>query len=173
MMTKQGLAMLWDHLRQANGITMRLVADLPADKLDARPIANMRTPKELLVHAYGMSLRAVAEGMLSGEIKDFDETSAVAAIRTKDDLIRFCTECWRSADRAMQSVDDTQLAAAVKSPWGMDFPGHVCFTLINDELFHHRGQLFTYLRAFGQDVPMMWDFEHNDPEFQPRAHAAV
>ena len=32
MMTTQQLTMIWDHLRQMNGITMRLVDLIPADR---------------------------------------------------------------------------------------------------------------------------------------------
>ena len=170
MMTKQTLTMIWDHLRQMNGITMRLVDNLPADKLDARPVPSMRTPKELLVHMYTSSLQSVAEGIVAGEIKEIDEKALCDAIKTKADLVRFTTDSWNAATRATELVADPQLAAMVKTPWGVSLPGHVCVQVIRDEMTHHRGQLFTFVRALGKDVPMMWDFEHNAPEFQPKAH---
>ena len=173
MMTKQTLLMIWDHLRQMNGITMRLVDNLPADKLDTKPVSSMRTPKELLVHMYLGSLKAVAEGIIAGEIKESDEKAACEAIKTKSDLVRYVTDCWTAATRAVELTADAQLAAMVKTPWGVSLPGHVCVQVIRDEMTHHRGQLYTYVRALGQDVPMMWDFEHNTPEFQPKAHAGA
>jgi len=172
MMNKQVLTMIWDHLRQMNGITMRLIDSLPADKLDAKPIPNMRTPKELLAHLY-CNYRSIAEGLVAGEIKDYPEQASIDAIKTKADLVRFATESWNAAARAIGLVTDAQLAATVKTPWGMSMPGHVCVQVIRDETTHHRGQLFTYVRALGGDVPMMWDFEHNAPEFQPKAHAGA
>lgn len=171
MMTKQQLTMIWDHLRVMNGISMRLVESLPADKLDAKPIPNMRTPKELVVHLYTGAIRAMAEGILHGEIADVDEKAACAAIRSKEDLIRFCSDQWKAADQAIASITESQLTGPVKTPWGNPAPGAVYVQAIRDELTHHRGQLFVFLRALGQDVPMMWDFEHNAPEFQPKAHA--
>ncbi len=173
MMTKQGLVMLWDHLRQANGIALRLIASLPADKLDAHPIPKMRTPKELVVHLYGSSMLAMAEGTLAGAIQEYDEKAALAKIKTRDDLVRYCTDCWKRTDRAVASITDANLGAQVKTPWDMNMPGWVCMHVINDEFFHHRGQLFAYLRALGQDVPMMWDFEHNAPEYRPKAPAIL
>ena len=50
----------------------------------------------------------------------------------------------------------------------MTFPGFVAISVIQDELLHHRGQLYVYLRAMGREVPKMWDFAGNAPEFQPR-----
>lgn len=173
MMNKQTLSMIWDHLRQMNGIAVRLIENLPADKLDSHPIPKMRTPKELLVHLYGTCVRDIAEGIGTGEIRETDEKALVAAIKTKDELARFCADGWKAADRAIAGLTDAQLAAMVKTPWGMSMPGHVCVQVIRDEFTHHRGQLFTFVRALGQDVPMMWDFEHNAPEFQPKAHAGA
>ncbi len=169
MMNRQSLTMMWDHMRQTIGMGLRCVEALPADKLDSHPIANMRTPKDLVVHMYGMALRSVVEGAAAGEIKALDEEKIVAGIRTRDELVKYCRECWDAADRAATGITDAQLTASVKTPWGMDFPGFVCFGITNDEFLHHRGQLYTYLRALGQDVPMMWDFEHNAPGFQPQA----
>ena len=169
MMSKQSLSMIWDHLRQMNGIAMRLVDNLPADKLDAKPIPNMRTPKELLVHTYGAVVRGIAGGIAAGEFSELDEKAASVAIMTKQDLVRYCTDCWKEADRVVAGVTETQLNAMVKTPWGTSMPGTFCVQVIRDELAHHRGQLYTYLRALGQDVPMMWDFEHNAPEYQPKA----
>ena len=44
--------------------------------------------------------------------------------------------------------------------------------IIYDELLHHRGQLFAYLRAMGVEPPFMWSFEDNAVEFRPKAPTA-
>ena len=41
---------LWEEMRHVTGITLRAIDAVPADKVDVRPIANMRTPKELVCH---------------------------------------------------------------------------------------------------------------------------
>ena len=174
MMNRQQLAMIWDHLRQMHGITLRLIDNLPADQLDAHPVPKMRTPKELVLHLYGQNVREVTLGITTGEIKEFDEAAAAPSIRTKEDLVRFCTDCWNAADRAIGQVTDANLAAMVQTPWGgMKLPAAYCVQIVRDELTHHRGQLYVFLRALGQDVPMMWDFEHNAPEFQPKREPAT
>ena len=161
----------WDHFRQVVGIGMRLVDALPENQLDSRPIAKMRSPKELVVHQYGMTLRSVMEGTVAGEIKEIDEKAAVAQIRTKADLVRYCRDCWAAADRAARLLTDEKFHASIKTPWGMDLPGVAAVGVTFEEFMHHRGQLFVYLRALGCDVPMMWDFEHNAAEFRPTAAA--
>ena len=171
MQNRQSFLGWWEHFRQVNGITLRIISVLPADKLDSHPIPNMRTPKELLVHMYGMIVRTMTLGITKGEIVNYDEKAAIAPIKTKDDLIRYCHECWTAADTAAKTVTDPQLQAMVKTPWDMSMPGSVAASTIGDEYLHHRGQLYAYARALGVEPPMLWDFEHNEAAFAPKAAA--
>jgi uncharacterized damage-inducible protein DinB len=172
MMNRATCSQMWDMMRQRHGIGMRAIERLPEDKLDSRPVANMRTPKELVVHWYGMSLKGIAEGALRGRLEDLDEKAVVARIKTKTELLAYCRECWDAADRAVGQMTDEKLNATVGTPWGISFPGYACLGITNDETLHHRGQFYAYLRVLGQEPPNMWDFEHNAPEYQPKAHAA-
>ena len=166
-MNKKTLNAMWDHVRQLNGITMRCVEALPGDTLDSNPIPKMRTPKELVAHMY-LVLKNSAEGVVSGTIAETDDISALPRITNKQELLAYCRQCWAAADRAVQATTDAQLVSMVETPWDMTFPGFVSFSVIQDEFLHHRGQLYTYLRAMGREVPNMWDFAGNAPEFQPR-----
>ncbi len=168
MFDRKVLNAYWDNTRQAHGIALRTIELLPADKLDSRPIQNMRTPNELVVHLYGMVVRAMIEGVASGEIKAADEKAIVARLKTREDLIRFVNESWAASDKAVSAITDANLSGMVKSPWG-DLPGFVCMGIVHDEFFHHRGQVYAYVRQLGGEPPMMWDFEHNAAEFQPKA----
>jgi uncharacterized damage-inducible protein DinB len=173
MMNQQSLAMLWDHVRQVQGTVLRGVEAIPDDKLDSHPIPNMRTPKELVVHVYSMVLRAVAEGAASGSIKDDaekNEKATAASLTSKGALIQYCRDNWAAADAAIKKVTDEKLNAIVATPWGMSMPGFVCVQVISDELLHHRGQLWAYLRAMGTgEPPFLWSFDKNHAEFQPNA----
>ncbi len=171
-MNKAQLGGLWDHFRMINGITLRGIKEIPSDKIDSRPVRDMRTPKELIVHMYD-TMREVVQGVAGGEIQAYDEEEkeTAAKIRTHDDLIRHASDTWKSADRTVQSLTDQQIAGIVKTPWGESFPGFVCIQILYDEHLHHRGQMYAYLRQLGIEPPFMWDFEHNAPEFQPKAAA--
>jgi len=171
-MNQKSSMKMWDMMRQRNGIAIRAIERLPEDKLDSRPIRDMRTPKELVVHWYGMSLRAVLEGAARGRIEDLDEPSIVARIKTKAELLAYCKECWDVSTRAVGQLTDEKLAATVETPWGTSFPGTMCLGIALDESLHHRGQFYAYLRALGAEPPNMWDFKGNAPEFQPRADTA-
>lgn len=162
-MKRSALAPVWDMMRLRHGIGLRCVQAIPADQLDAHPIAGMRTPKELTVHMYGF-VRAAVESVLAGSIS-MDEKAAVASITTHAQLVDYVNECWKAADAAFQKATDAQLAAMVKAPWG-DMPGWMMVTTVQDEYLHHRGQLYVYLRQMGVAPPMNWDFEGSAPEFQ-------
>jgi uncharacterized damage-inducible protein DinB len=169
MFDRQNLNEFWDHFRQVHGITLRTIALLPADKLDSRPIQKMRTPKELIAHLYGTVVRAIPEGVVRGEIEPEDDPAIVARMKTKDDLVRFVNESWSAADKAAGAITDAHLRATVKTPWGADMAGFMCMGVVIDEYFHHRGQLYAYVRQLGGEPPMMWDFEHNAAAYQPKS----
>lgn len=170
-MNAKHAASQWDHIRQAHGITLRLIDQVPADKIDVSPIDGMRSPKQLLVHMYSMIIQACPEGVARGEILSSGEKEICERIKTKDDLVKYVGEAWNAGDRAARSITDAQLAADVKTPWGMSMPGGYVMTVIRDEYFHHRGQLYSYIRTYGQQPPMMWDFANNASEFQPKVGA--
>ena len=172
-MNKAQLGQWWEHFRTVNGITLRAVQAIPADKIDSRPCKDMRTPKELVGHMYN-AMRSVAEGTAQGEIKwsEEDDKKATAGIKSHADLVQFASEGWKAADRSIRSLTDEKIAGLVKTPWGESFPGFVCVQILSDEHLHHRGQLYAFLRQMGVQPPFLWDFEHNAPEFQPKAAAA-
>ena len=64
------------------------------------------------------------------------------------------------------NVTDPQLASPVKTLWGA-FPGHAMFAFIYDEYLHHRGQLYAFVRTYGIQPVLVWDFDNNAAEFQP------
>lgn len=170
-MNTKKLAAMWDHLRQVHGIGIRVLDAIPADKIDAHPIPNMRTPKELVVHMYAMTFREISEGTLRGKINTLDEKALAEGIKTHADLVQFAKDQWTAADKAVAQMTDTTLTNTVSTPWNFEAPGSVMMEIIHDEYMHHRGQLYAYVRALGNDVPMMWDFENNAPEFQPKQAA--
>lgn len=175
-MNKQTFVPMWDHLRLCHGITLRAIATLPEDRIDSRPIPNMRSVKELVVHLYSDVVWGMTESVARGEF-DHDltrerEKSAAAKIATRGDLLSFARDSWAAADRTFGSITDAQVQAPVKTPFGVDPPGGTMLHMQKDEYLHHRGQLYAYLRALGAEPPMIWDFDHNEPDYRPKTAAA-
>jgi uncharacterized damage-inducible protein DinB len=175
-MDKQAVLHIWDHIRQVNGVGLRLIETLPENKLDAIVIPGMRTPKELVVHMYGQVLRESAEGTVTGRITDNcerNEKQIAAGLKTKADLMRYCLECWNAADKAVRFLPEDRIMGMTSTPWGMSFPGFVAFTLMSDEYIHHRGQLYAYLRTLGGAPPHVWSFGENAEAYRPMATASA
>lgn len=160
---------MWDQMRMRHGITLRVLDQIPADKLNTHPIPGMRTPIELVVHMYTY-VREFTEGVIKGKLPELDEKTAATTIKTKEQLLSFVNAAWNVADRNANAATEKQLDATVKSAWG-SFPGYMVFGMLYDEYLHHRGQLYAFVRMFGIEPVMLWDYEHNASEFRPREHA--
>jgi uncharacterized damage-inducible protein DinB len=169
-MNRQAHLANWDQMRLRHGITLRLVEQIPDDQLVKHPIAGMRTPVELLVHMYA-GIESMAASTHTGTCVSPDEKTIVAGIKTRKQLLAFLQKSWAEGDEQARSVTDPQLGAPVKTPWGDTFPGHAMFGFIYDEYLHHRGQLYAFVRTYGIEPVMVWDFDHNAPEFQPESVA--
>ncbi len=166
-MNRQVHLALWDQQRLRHGITLRLLEQIPDDQLTRHPIAGMRTPVELVVHMYA-TVESMADGVHSGTAQSVDEKPIVDGIKTKAQLRQFVTKAWAQGDKQALSATEPQLGSPVKTPWGDTFPGHAMFGIIADEYLHHRGQLYAFVRTYGTEPVMVWDFEHNAAEYQPR-----
>lgn len=169
-MNKQTHLAAWDQMRLRHGITLRLLDQLPEGKLNSHPIPGMRTPVELVVHMYA-SLETWVDGVVTGTMPPFDEAAAAAAITTKGKLLAFVNKHWAAGDKKARSLTDVQLGASVKATWGGVYPGAAVLDFVHDEYLHHRGQLYAFTRVFGIEPVMLWDYEHNAPEFGLKEHA--
>lgn len=168
-MNSEWLEGMWDHMRQKYGVYMRVLEAIPADRFHDQPVAGMRTPAQLVAHTSGSIVRDIAEGVASGAIKadEAGEDAAASALESKQDVLDFARGCWDRANRAAEKIGDEQLAGAVDNPWGMPLNGTFAMVILNEEFIHHRGQLYTYVRACGAEPPFMWGFEDNPAEFRP------
>lgn len=167
-MNSQALRMFWDQIRQKYGVLLRVLAAIPEPQLHAHPIPGMRTPAELAVHVATSIVRDIAVGVAKGAITADEgrEAGIAAGLGSRAALLAYARDCWRQADDAVATLTDGQLAASVPTPWGMSFPGAFAFHVVNDELLHHRGQLYAYARACGVSPPSLWSFAENEPAFR-------
>ena len=168
-MNKQWLDGMWDHMRQKYGIYLRVLEAIPADQFAGQPVADMRTPAQLVVHTSGSILRDIAEGVASGTIvaDEKGEDAVAAELKSKEDVLEFARTCWNRADAAIAAAGDAELTGGVNNPWGMELTGTFAMVALNDEFLHHRGQLYAYARACGAEPPFMWGFADNPDGGQP------
>ena len=167
-MSKASFVPVWEMMRLRHGIGLRCIEALPADQLDARPIKDMRTPKELVVHMYSF-LRAAPESVVAGSLT-VNEEADLRRIQSRADLANYADECWKAADAAFARITDAQMSSMVKAPWG-EMKADVMIGSVTEEYLHHRGQLYAYLRQLGVAPPVNWDYEGSAAEYQPKQHA--
>ncbi len=165
-MNKQILMLQREYFDGVHGVTLRAIGLLTDEELNFRPQPAMRTPRELIFHIYTQE-RVLAEAARDGRFGmeqanlASPENGAVAAelkaLRTVADVRRYAEACHQAAKDIVKAMSEDQVIRPVESPFGT-FPAWRYFAFINDEHWHHRGQLYTYLRLLGKEPPMLYDY---------------
>jgi uncharacterized damage-inducible protein DinB len=166
-MNRRQLLARRDYFNLVHGVTMRAIRTLADADLDFRPRPGMRTPRELIFHIYRQE-ELLAEGarqahltmeMANGSTpEDQANRAALGAIATVNDALAYADRCHRAADDIFRAMSEDEIARPVESPFGT-YPASQYFLFAYDEHWHHRGQLYTYLRLLGKEPPMLYDFE--------------
>jgi uncharacterized damage-inducible protein DinB len=170
-MNQQLLSEELSYFNLVHGVTLRTINCFNDPELDFRPKPGMRTPKELIFHIYSQE-KSLAEAARLGE---FSATAAgesnpesegnAATLRSLDTtgaLSAYARECHQAASNIWSAMSDHDLARPVQAPFGA-FPAWKFFASSCDEHWHHRGQLYTYLRLLGKEPPMLYDYGTVNP----------
>lgn len=165
-MTRQQFSAQCDYFDMVHGVTLRAIGALDDGDLDFRPAAGMRSPRELVFHTYSQE-KLLAEGAGQGRISmeaagaSNPETDPgareCAKLATVAEARAFADACHRVALGTFRAMSDDELARPVESPFGT-FPAWRFLAFVYDEHWHHRGQLYTYLRLLGREPPMLYDY---------------
>jgi uncharacterized damage-inducible protein DinB len=165
-MTREQLLARRDYLDMVHGVTLRAIAALADQDLDFRPMARMRTPRELIFHIYSqeqLTAEAVRDGRFTMDAvngcnpEEVSNASAVAALATVKDAVEYANRCHEAAEEIYRSMSETDVARPVESPMGT-YPAWQFFLFAYDEHWHHRGQLYVYLRLLGKEPPNLYDY---------------
>ncbi len=166
-MTRQQLLDKRDFFNLVHGITLRAIQTFADNELDFRPKPGMRTPRELVFHIYGQE-QALAEGARDGSFtmelanrsnpEDPSRIAAVGALATVTDAAGYARACHDVAERIFRAMSEDDVVRPVNSPFGT-YPAWQYLVFAYDEHWHHRGQLYTYLRLLGKEPPMLYDYQ--------------
>jgi uncharacterized damage-inducible protein DinB len=136
-------------------------------ELDFRPRPGMRTPRELIFHIYSqekLAAEAARQGRFTLEMangsnpEDQSNEAALKALATVNDALKYASACYQAAEEIYQAMTEDEIARTVESPMGA-FPAWQYFAFAYDEHWHHRGQLYSYLRLLGKEPPMLYDYQ--------------
>lgn len=165
-MDQQTFSNLCQYFHMVHGVTVRAIDAFTDGDLDFRPKPEMRTPRELIFHMYSQEkllAEAARDGRFTSEAagRSVPEEQASAAelqaLKTGNDLKTYAQTCHQTAHGIFSSMSDSQLNRSVESPFGT-FPAWRFFAFAYDEHWHHRGQIYTYLRLLGKQPPMLYDY---------------
>lgn len=166
-MNKQALMGARQYFDMVHDVTRRAIGTFSDDDLDFRPAPGTRSPRELIYHIYAME-KTLSEGVKAGKMTEELEKlanpesdsgkAAMANLKTVSQLQQFADESHAEANRAAQELTDQDVSKNVEASYGT-FPAWQFFNFIYDEHWHHRGQLYTYLRLLGKEPPMLYSYE--------------
>jgi uncharacterized damage-inducible protein DinB len=166
-MNKKEFLARFSYLDLVHGVTLRAIKAFSDSELDFRPQPGMRTPRELIFHIYAQE-KVLAEAAQTARFtpdmangsnpEDPSCASTLGGLRTVNDAAAYATDCHRRASDIFRAMSDEQLAQIVESPMG-PLPAWRYFGFGYDEHWHHRGQLYTYLRLLGKEPPMLYDYQ--------------
>jgi uncharacterized damage-inducible protein DinB len=166
-MNKHELMSRRAYFNMVHGVTVRAIETLTDEELDFRPRPGMRSPRELIFHIYAQE-KLLAEAAQRGAFtmdaaegsnpEGESAASAIKALATVKDASAYAKACHQAAEDIFKAMSEDQVAGPVESPMGT-YPAWQYFMFAYDEHWHHRGQLYTYLRLLGKEPPMLYDYQ--------------
>ena len=143
---------------EALDIERSLIQQIPADKLDYRPIPNRdRTLRDLAYHTY--QIPDVFVRNVNGEFEDwahFVNLPTPADVRSSADILRFADEATGALARWWDGVEDRKLLWTVRTHYG----DRAAWELLERQTWHsaqHMRQLQAVLEGFGAPLPRTAD----------------
>jgi uncharacterized damage-inducible protein DinB len=155
-----------EYFNMVHSITMKAIDAFIDGDLDFRPKPDMRTPRELLFHVYSQEkilAEAARQGRFTAEAasrsspEERASAAELQALVTVDDLRAYAQACHQTAQNIFSLMSEAQLNHPIESPFGT-YPAWRYFAFAYDEHWHHRGQIYTYLRLLGKQPPMLYDY---------------
>jgi uncharacterized damage-inducible protein DinB len=156
-MTPAEFSSLFD---EAHAITCKAVRQVPEARRDFRPVPEMMSAFDLIFHMFSQE-RAALVGAVTGELR-FTEFAAVEAdktgLRTIEDLARYGEQVHQETRNWLSAVSETGIRKPVKTFIGPSTPEKLLHSALV-HMFHHRGQLYVYLRLMGIEPVFVWTGE--------------
>src|SRR5260221_620599 len=123
-MNKQALLEKYGYFDMVHKVTLMAMAQVSDEKLDFRPVPEMRSIKELLSHTFGQE-RSLAESLLTRELTHESSTAIEGEglkSKTMADLIAYARDCHQRAKSAIEKATEEQVTEPVTTFFGA-FPG--------------------------------------------------
>ena len=152
-MFKQMMDGKFGYFKMVHGVTRRMVEQMPEDKLGFKPVPDVRSFSEIVVHMYGFldsSMQMVKQGKF---VEDPNP-----AISSRAELLKFVDSQFSKAMATLDTLTEEELNKPLEA-WGSTFEAWKMPSFAYDEHWHHRGSLTVYLRLNGITPVMIYDYQ--------------
>jgi len=157
----QGLAAyLFQTLDTEFAITRKILAAVPADRVNFKLGEKGRTTAELMWHMV-QSDRGFGEGIASRKLESFPEEGA--SPKTAAEIVAAFDRDVLPTFEKVKSLTAEQLATPVNFMNFATLPVVIYIGWWANHMIHHRGQLSTYLRAMNAHVPSIYAGSADEP----------
>ena len=157
-MEKKDVLGMLEYFDRVQKVTFKVIKSIPANKLNYKPCPEVMSLKELVHHIYANE-KVFAQGVAKGFISEEDFKKENRKHGSIKSLLDYAKSVRKNTNLIAKKLTDKQLKRKVKTFWGAPLPAFICFTAFYDEHWHHRGQLYTYLRLLGIKPPDLYDYK--------------
>jgi uncharacterized damage-inducible protein DinB len=159
-------AMFLDSAEREAETTKKVLAAVPADRLDFKLGDKGRTARELMHHIVESEIW-FANFLVSGEM---GQEMEAAPDRTKQEIVARYEQDLPAAIAKVRAMTPEQMSRELDFFGVFKYPAVVYVNFWTSHAIHHRGQLSTYLRAMNAHVPSIYGGSADEP-FQMDATA--
>ncbi len=148
-----------EEMEQEGAATRRLLQRLPQEHLGWKPHAKASSLGDLAVHV--ATVQPALAGMLQSASADVASTPRDGTPHTVEEIVAAFDQGLARAKSLLGNLSDDDL----RSTWSMVANGKPVFTMpkiavvrsvILNHVYHHRGQLSTYLRMLDVALPSIY-----------------
>lgn len=139
----------WNRIHKQSTAVMNTA---PNDQYDWKTCDSAMTLGELMNHLYQAEV-----GLVEAALTGIFPKEGPAAINNTQELVAAFDKAHEECIAKISALTPEQLDEVV-APFGPDkaMPRRVLLHLLHEHEIHHRGQLYTYLRMLGADVPSLF-----------------
>lgn len=162
---KTVLDYLVSNSRNEMATTAKILAAVPADRLDYRPSERCKSAGELVWHIAASEV-AIINGAVDGAFKFGGERPANT--QTPAEIAEwYKTNAGAAIDRAAAMTGE-QASKTVDFMGFFQQPAAGFLTMAVHHSIHHRGQLSSYLRPMGAKVPAIYGMSADENPFEKK-----
>ena len=148
------------QMQNEHKTTRRVIQAIPADKADWKPDPKAKSALELAWHIAASECFFI-NGIVNGQFGSGG--SMPESIKTPEGVLNWYDENFAKATAALAGLEGESLLRLVDFRGVFKFPAIFYAGLMCNHSIHHRGQLSTYLRPMGSNIPRIYGGSADEP----------